>query len=370
MYLGIVLLPLFSAIGGGLFGRFLGSKGTGILSTSCIFLTALLSWKSYLGFLGYCSAGSGSSEGPKWLKVASWIDSDSLLISWGLQIDSVTVTMLVLVTTISTLVHMYSTSYMDGDPHLPKFLSYLSLFTFCMLVLVTGDNLLSLFVGWEGVGLCSYLLINFWSTIIQANKSAIKAMVMNRVGDLGFTLAMLLVYYTFGSIDFSTIAALAPSSQFETTSLSPFADTWGINNFTAIGILFFIGAAGKSAQLGLHTWLPDAMAGPTPVSSLLHSATMVTVCCHDFRRLKSANITIKPETPELNRFRVTMWNLPVGINTYENSKTILFFYLYLMNRDNRQVTPEAKYGGTSETICNIYLYKDRFFKNNDSSKKI
>jgi len=179
---------------------------------------------------------------------------------------------LVVVTCVSTLVHLYSTEYMGGDPHLPRFMSYLSLFTFFMLILVTADNFLQMFVGWEGVGLCSYLLINFWFARLQANKAAIKAMLVNRVGDFGLALGIFAIFLTFKSIDYATVFAAAPSVIGQTTTFFNFE----VDTLTLICLLLFVGAVGKSAQIGLHTWLPDAMEGPTPVSALIHAATMVT----------------------------------------------------------------------------------------------
>lgn len=249
MYLNIILIPLISAITAGLFGRYLGSKGAGIFTTISIGITSLLSWKLFY------KVGLGGS--PVWITMAKWMESDYLDLSFGICIDSLTVSMLILVTTVSTLVHLYSTGYMSEDPHLPRFMSYLSLFTMFMIILVTADNLVQLFIGWEGVGLCSYLLINFWFTRIEANKSAINAMVVNRIGDLGLTLGILATFYTFGAIDLATIFALAPSSKFETTTFL----NMEVNNLTLICTLFLIGAIGKSAQLGLHIWLPQAMEG-------------------------------------------------------------------------------------------------------------
>ena len=184
----------------------------------------------------------------------SWIITD-----FALQFDALTAIMLVVVSTISLFVHLYSTEYMGEDPHLPRFLAYLSLFTWFMLVLVTGDNLLQLFLGWEGIGLCSYLLIGFWFTRIQANKASIQAMVVNRIGDVGVVLATGLIYYYYKTFNFSIIVNITESSEID-----------------LIGLLLFLGAVGKSAQIGLHIWLPYAMEGPTPVSSLLHAATLVT----------------------------------------------------------------------------------------------
>nr|YP_007516974.1 NADH dehydrogenase subunit 5 [Euplexaura crassa]ADY15466.1 NADH dehydrogenase subunit 5 [Euplexaura crassa] len=252
MYLLVILIPLLSAVGSGLGGRYLGRKGAGLLSSVWVLASSLLSF-----VLCYEILINGSTV---YIELGRWIESDLLITNFGLQFDMVTAVMLIVVTTISGLVHVYSTSYMREDPHLPRFMSYLSLFTFFMLVLVTSNNYVQLFIGWEGVGLCSYLLINFWFTRIQANKAAIKAMLINRIGDIGLMLAIILIWKEFGVLDYcSLFSALSPSS----------ACTW-------ICILLTIGAVGKSAQLGLHTWLPDAMEGPTPVSALIHAATMVT----------------------------------------------------------------------------------------------
>nr|YP_010322608.1 NADH dehydrogenase subunit 5 [Acrophytum claviger]UKP87170.1 NADH dehydrogenase subunit 5 [Acrophytum claviger] len=252
MYLLVILIPLLSAVGSGLGGRYLGRKGAGLLSSVWVLANSLLSF-----VLCYEILINGSTV---YIELGRWIESDLLITSFGLQFDMVTAVMLIVVTTISGLVHVYSTSYMREDPHLPRFMSYLSLFTFFMLVLVTSNNYVQLFIGWEGVGLCSYLLINFWFTRIQANKAAIKAMLINRIGDIGLMLAIILIWKEFGVLDYcSLFSALSPSS----------ACTW-------ICILLTVGAVGKSAQLGLHTWLPDAMEGPTPVSALIHAATMVT----------------------------------------------------------------------------------------------
>ncbi len=266
MYYLILTLPLISAISAGLFGRQIGEKGAGILTTSLILLTSFFSL-IVLFEVGFSGA-------PTYLDVWKWIESGGFSIRFGLMFDSVTGMMLMLVTVVSALVHMYSIEYMNGDPHKPRFMSYLSLFTFFMLVLVTSDNLLQLFIGWEGVGLCSYLLINFWYTRIQANKAAIKAMVMNRVGDVGLTLAMFVGYQLFGSVDFATMFAMAPLVSANHVYLSILG--FEIHGLTLMSILLLIGAVGKSAQIILHTWLPDAMEGPTPVSALIHAATMVT----------------------------------------------------------------------------------------------
>nr|YP_010868419.1 NADH dehydrogenase subunit 5 [Epizoanthus rinbou]WGU19913.1 NADH dehydrogenase subunit 5 [Epizoanthus rinbou] len=259
MYLLVILAPLMGALTSGFFGRKIGEKGAGIFTSACLILS--LSWSSLIFYETTLNTST------TYIKLWRWLDSDLLTTYFGLQFDSLTATMLIVVTSISTLVHIFSTAYMDGDPHLPRFMSYLSLFTFFMILLVTSDNFPQLFIGWEGVGLCSYLLINFWLTRIEANKAAIKAMLVNRVGDIGLVLAMFAIWEEFGSLDFSSvfntaaIAAEGPSTE---------------GHITLICLFLFIGAVGKSAQLGLHTWLPDAMEGPTPVSALIHAATMVT----------------------------------------------------------------------------------------------
>ncbi|TCS64135.1 NADH-quinone oxidoreductase subunit L [Varunaivibrio sulfuroxidans] len=202
----------------------------------------------------------------------TWIHSGNLDFSWALKIDTLTAVMLIVVTTISAMVHIYSIGYMHHDPDVPRFMSYLSLFTFFMLMLVTSDNLVQLFFGWEGVGLASYLLIGFWYSKPSANAAAIKAFVVNRVGDFGFALGIFATYQVFGSVNFETIFAHAP--QLASATLNVFGGQF--HALTVIGLLLLVGAMGKSAQLGLHTWLPDAMEGPTPVSALIHAATMVT----------------------------------------------------------------------------------------------
>jgi len=247
-----------------LFGRFLGPFGAGILTTSCVISSLFISFFAFYEV--------GLSESPCYVKLLTWFNSEYLCADWGFQFDGLTVVMLIVVTFISSLVHLYSTEYMFHDPHLPRFMSYLSLFTFFMLILVTADNFIQLFVGWEGVGLCSYLLINFWFTRIQANKAAIKAMIVNRVGDFGLALGIFSIYITFNSVEYSTVFALVPLFEADVLCFLGFE----CHLLTLIGVLLFIGAVGKSAQLGLHTWLPDAMEGPTPVSALIHAATMVT----------------------------------------------------------------------------------------------
>jgi len=248
----------------GFFGRLLGFYGASLLSTSCIFFSFLLSlFAFYEVALNSCFS---------YIRVASWVSSEVLHVDWGFMFDSLTVVMCCVVTFISCLVHLYSTEYMSHDPHLPRFMSYLSLFTFFMLILVTADNFIQMFVGWEGVGLCSYLLINFWYIRIQANKAAIKAMLMNRIGDFSLIIGIILIFIYYKSVDYASVSVLTPLLKEKVITFLHL----DILLLTLVGILLFIGAVGKSAQLGLHTWLPDAMEGPTPVSALIHAATMVT----------------------------------------------------------------------------------------------
>jgi NADH-ubiquinone oxidoreductase chain 5 len=261
----IIILPFLGFCSGSFFGRYLGS-GISFLTTLYTVFSFLLSFKLFLNIV--------ITGNVYILKLSPWIYSDSLKIDWSFCFDSLTCVMLVIVTFISSLVHLYSTEYMEKDPHLPRFMSYLSLFTFFMLILVTSNNFLQMFVGWEGVGVSSYLLINFWFTRIQANKAAIKAMLINRIGDFALLLAIFLIYFIFNSLDYDIIFTLVPLCNFN--ELKIIFGNLHIPIIDLICILLFIGAMGKSAQLGLHTWLPDAMEGPTPVSALIHAATMVT----------------------------------------------------------------------------------------------
>nr|YP_009582145.1 NADH dehydrogenase subunit 5 [Polyplacotoma mediterranea]QBK82185.1 NADH dehydrogenase subunit 5 [Polyplacotoma mediterranea] len=250
MYLIILLLPLINTLFLGLGGRFFGTKGSGILSTICIGSSWLISLILAYEIL--------INDAIVQINLYKWIESELLITHMGLLYDKISMVMLVVITSISALVHIYSTSYMSDDPHVPRFLCYLSLFTLLMMILVTSDNYLQLFIGWEGVGICSYLLVAFWTTRIQANKAAIKAIIVNRVGDVAVILGFILIFLSFGSLDYITTSVVTQIKK------------------EYIGILLLIGAIGKSAQLGLHTWLPDAMEGPTPVSALIHAATMVT----------------------------------------------------------------------------------------------
>jgi len=234
------------------------------LTTGLLLFCAVLSWFAFFDV----AIGGATYK----VEVFRWIQSGTLAADWALRIDTLTAVMLVVVNTVSALVHVYSIGYMSHDPHQPRFFAYLSLFTFAMLMLVTSDNLLQMFFGWEGVGLASYLLIGFWYDRPSANAAAIKAFVVNRVGDFGFALGIFATFWVFGSIEFDTIFSAAPQQAGKTIEFIGFhADA-----MTVICLLLFMGAMGKSAQVPLHTWLPDAMEGPTPVSALIHAATMVT----------------------------------------------------------------------------------------------
>ena len=261
----IVFLPLLAAIVGGLGNRALGNTIAKSLTTGALFISCALSWPIFLGFV------AGTAQ-PEVVPVLKWVQSGSLTFDWALSVDALTAVMLVVVTTVSALVHLYSWGYMEEDPDQPRFFAYLSLFTFAMLMLVTADNLVQMFFGWEGVGLASYLLIGFWFRKPSANAAAIKAFVVNRVGDLGFMLGIFGTYLVFQTTSIPDILAAAPGMSGATIGFLGYR----VPTMDLLCILLFIGAMGKSAQLGLHTWLPDAMEGPTPVSALIHAATMVT----------------------------------------------------------------------------------------------
>jgi NADH-ubiquinone oxidoreductase chain 5 len=254
MYLSIIILPLLGSIVSGFYGRKVGVKGAQLITCSSIIITTLLA------IILFFEVGFNSI--PSTLELFRWIDSESLYVLWGFNFDSLTVSMLLPVLIISSLVHIYSISYMSNDPHIQRFFSYLSLFTFMMIILVTGNNFLVMFVGWEGVGVCSYLLVSFWFTRIAANQSSLSAFLMNRVGDTFLTIGMFVILWSFGNTDYATVFSLSPY--------------FSENIITIIGICLLIGAMAKSSQLGLHVWLPFAMEGPTPVSALIHAATMVT----------------------------------------------------------------------------------------------
>ena len=260
----IIALPLIASIISGFFGKFLGDRNSEIITSFLVSIAALLSL-----FIFYQVIFNQYSDN---IIIAKWISSGSLDVNWSMKIDPLSSIMLVVVTFISSLVHIYSIGYMTHDPHKPRFMAYLSLFTFAMLMLVTSDNFIQLFFGWEGVGLCSYFLIGFWFKKDTANAAAIKAFLVNRVGDFGFALGIFLIFYLFGTVNYDEVFERVP------TLIDKKLIFLGIkiNAIDLISLLLFIGAMGKSAQIFLHTWLPDAMEGPTPVSALIHAATMVT----------------------------------------------------------------------------------------------
>ena len=261
----IVFAPLVAAIIAGLGGRLMGHTAAKVLTTGALFLACGLSWPIFLSFVG---GDAQTSVEP----VMKWVQSGEMTFDWALRVDTLTAVMLVVITTVSALVHLYSWGYMDEDPDQSRFFAYLSLFTFAMLMLVTANNLVQMFFGWEGVGLASYLLIGFWYKKPSANAAAIKAFVVNRVGDLGFMLGIFGIFLVFQTTSIPEILAAAPAMQGSTITFM--GARW--DTMTILCLLLFVGAMGKSAQLGLHTWLPDAMEGPTPVSALIHAATMVT----------------------------------------------------------------------------------------------
>ena len=254
MYLTLIALPLLGSIVSGLFGRKVGVSGAQWVTCTCLVATTVFAIVAFFEV--------GLQSVPVKIQLFRWIDCESLNVLWDFRFDSLTVSMLIPVLMVSCLVHIYSIGYMSHDPHNPRFFSYLSLFTFMMIILVTANNFLLMFVGWEGVGICSYLLVSFWFTRIAANQSSISAFLTNRVGDCFLTIGMFAILWTFGNIDYSTVFSLAP-----------FVSE---NIVTVIGICLLIGAMAKSSQVGLHVWLPMAMEGPTPVSALIHAATMVT----------------------------------------------------------------------------------------------
>jgi NADH-ubiquinone oxidoreductase chain 5 len=254
MYLALIIFPLLGSISSGFFGRKIGVTGSQLLTCMFVLITTIFSIMSFFEV--------GFNNITVTVKLFRWIDSESFNILWGFNFDSLTVSMLIPVLIISLVVHIYSIGYMSHDPHNQRFFSYLSLFTFMMIVLVTANNLLVMFIGWEGVGVCSYLLVSFWFTRIAANQSSISAFLTNRVGDCFLTIGMFIIIWSIGNLDYGTIFSLAPY----------------INEsiIVLIGICLLIGAMAKSSQIGLHVWLPMAMEGPTPVSALIHAATMVT----------------------------------------------------------------------------------------------
>ena len=264
MEYAILFLPLISSIISGFFGKKIGIKFSQILAGILITISAILSLIIFYHVLinDYLSNKL----------IFNWISSGDFIVNWSINIDPLTAVMLVVVSLISSLIHFYSIGYMEHDPHKPRFMAYLSLFTFSMLVLVTADNFLQLFFGWEGVGLCSYLLIGFWYKKPSANTAAIKAFIVNRVGDFGFAIGIFLIFFFYGTVNYNEVFQLTP--QFIQKEVIFFGTEF--NLITLICLMLFVGSMGKSAQILLHTWLPDAMEGPTPVSALIHAATMVT----------------------------------------------------------------------------------------------
>ena len=264
MYIAILFFPLLGSFFSGFISQLLGSKGACRFSIICMLFSFCLSLILFIDvtFLGNVTT----------FTLASWIHSGLFYSNWGFLFDGLTAVILIVVTSISLLVHIYSSSYIEHDPHLSRFISYLSFFTFFIIILVSADNFIQMFVGWEGVGLCSYLLINFWYTRIQANKAAIKAIIINRIGDFGLALGIFGLFFETGSVEYSTVFSLVPFFFSKTFTFFGFQ----FHSATLFSFILFIGAVGKSAQIGLHTWLPDAIEGPTPVSALIHAATIVT----------------------------------------------------------------------------------------------
>ena len=254
MYLALIILPLLGSIVSGFFGRKIGVSGARIITCTCVIITTILAIIAFIEV--------GLNQVPVTIDLFRWIDAESINVRWGFYFDSLTVSMLIPVLIVSSLVHVYSIGYMSHDPHNQRFFSYLSLFTFMMIILVTGNNFILMFVGWEGVGVCSYLLVSFWFTRIAANQSSLSAFLTNRVGDCFLTIGMFAILWSFGNLDYTTVFSLAPY--------------YSENVIIIIGICLLIGAMAKSSQVGLHVWLPMAMEGPTPVSALIHAATMVT----------------------------------------------------------------------------------------------
>ena len=264
MEISIIALPLIASIISGFFGRFIGDRNSEIVTSFLVTISAILS-----ALVLYEVIVNQYQDN---IIIAKWISSGSLDVNWSMKIDPLSAVMLVVITSISSLVHIYSIGYMSHDPHKPRFMAYLSLFTFAMLMLVTSDNFIQLFFGWEGVGLCSYFLIGFWFKKDTANAAAIKAFLVNRVGDFGFALGIFLIFYLFDTVNYSEVFELIPTIIDKKLVFLVIE----VKAIDLICLLLFIGAMGKSAQILLHTWLPDAMEGPTPVSALIHAATMVT----------------------------------------------------------------------------------------------
>jgi NADH-quinone oxidoreductase subunit L len=260
----VVFLPLFAAVIAGFFGRAIGARGSQLITCGALLLSAVLGIFLFREIL--------ATEEARVIPLANWIVAGGVDVSWSLRLDTLGGVMILVVTIVSSMVHVYSIGYMAEDPSIPRFMAYLSLFTFFMLALVTSNDFVQLFFGWEGVGLMSYLLIGFWYDRPSANAAAIKAFIVNRVGDFGFALGIFATFVIFGTLDFGAVFGAAPKVVGTTIEFLG----WQVDSLTLACILLFIGAMGKSAQIPLHTWLPDAMEGPTPVSALIHAATMVT----------------------------------------------------------------------------------------------
>ncbi|HEU0217581.1 MAG TPA: NADH-quinone oxidoreductase subunit L [Stellaceae bacterium] len=269
----VVFLPLLASAIAGFFGRTIGDRGSQVVTCGALVLSAICGIFVFRGIM--------EQSAPQVLTIATWISSGGVDVAWSLRLDTLSGVMILVVTIVSSMVHIYSIGYMAHDHSIPRFMSYLSLFTFFMLMLVTANDFVQMFFGWEGVGLASYLLIGFWYDRDTANAAAIKAFVVNRVGDFGFALGIFAVFVLFGSLDFGTVFGKAPATTHEVINFLG----WQVPALTLCCLLLFVGAMGKSAQLGLHTWLPDAMEGPTPVSALIHAATMVTAGVYMVARL-------------------------------------------------------------------------------------
>ena len=264
MEISIIALPLIASIISGFFGKFIGDRNSEIVTSLLVSISAVISVIVFYEVI--------FNQYEENIIIAKWINSGSLEVNWTMKIDALSAVMLVVVTFISALVHIYSIGYMSHDPHKSRFMAYLSLFTFAMLMLVTADNFIQLFFGWEGVGLSSYLLIGFWYKKDSANKAAIKAFLVNRIGDFGLAIGVFLIFLYFGTLNYEEV--FQQVSNFSSKEINFLG--LEANLITLISLFLFIGAMGKSAQFFLHTWLPDAMEGPTPVSALIHAATMVT----------------------------------------------------------------------------------------------
>jgi NADH-quinone oxidoreductase subunit L len=260
----VVFLPLLAAVIVGFFGRAIGDRGSQLITCGALLLSAMLGYFLFRDIL--------TAEEARVIPLANWIVAGGVDVSWSLRLDTLSGVMILVVTIVSSMVHVYSIGYMAEDPSIPRFMAYLSLFTFFMLALVTSNDFVQLFFGWEGVGLMSYLLIGFWYDRPSANAAAIKAFIVNRVGDFGFALGIFATFQIFGTLDFGAVFGTAP----KVVGTAKEFLGWQVDSLTLACILLFIGAMGKSAQIPLHTWLPDAMEGPTPVSALIHAATMVT----------------------------------------------------------------------------------------------